>query len=140
MTKSNYTPKRKKFHHLTKEKRAQLEILLKIIPKVPKIKIATMLGIARSTLYEELKRGTVEQIDTNLKSYTKYYADVGQRVYMQQRKNSRNPLKLIWAIEFIRYAEEQILKNKLSPDAVYGYVRVNNLYDKMVCTITLINV
>ena len=95
MTKSNYTPKRKKFHHLTKGKRAQLEILLKIIPKVPKIKIATMLGIARSTLYEELKRGTVEQIDTNLKPYTKYYADVGQKVYMQQRKNSRNPLKLI---------------------------------------------
>ena len=66
MTQKYYTTKRKKFQHLTKEKRAQLEILLKIKPKIPKTQIAKTLGIARSTLYEELKRGTVEQLDTNL--------------------------------------------------------------------------
>ena len=84
-------------------------------PKIPKIKIAKILGIARSTLYEELKRGTVEQIDTNLKPYKKYYADVGQRVYMHQRQNSRNPLKLVKAIEFIRYAEGRPIRVAATP-------------------------
>lgn len=56
MTQEYYSTGRKKFQHLTKEKRAQLEILLEIKPKIPKVKIAQMLGIARSTLYDELNR------------------------------------------------------------------------------------
>lgn len=43
---------------------AQLEMLLKIKPKIAKVKIAGMLEISRSTLYEKLKRGKVEQSDT----------------------------------------------------------------------------
>jgi IS30 family transposase len=68
---------------------AQLEILLKIKPKIPKVKIELMLGISRSTLYEELKRGTVEQLDTNLIKHNVYFSDVGQRVYEGNRQNSR---------------------------------------------------
>ena len=70
------------------------------------------MGIARSTLYNELKRGTVEQIDTNLKPYKKYFYDAGQRVYEQHRQNSRPSLKLVQAHEFIQYAEKQILEAK----------------------------
>ncbi len=47
MTQGYYTTGRRKFQHLTKEKRAQLEILLKIKPKLSKVKIAQMLGISR---------------------------------------------------------------------------------------------
>ncbi len=93
MTKEYYNTGRRKFQHLTKEKRAQLEIILKTNPKLSKVKIAETLGIARSTLYEELKRGTVEQMDTNLIKYKKYFSDVGQRVYEEHRRNSRKPLK-----------------------------------------------
>lgn len=130
---------RRKFQHLTKEKRAQLEMLLKIKPKIAKVKIAEMLEISRSTLYEELKRGTVEQLDTNLVKHQVYFADAGQRVYEEHRKNSRNPLKLTKAIDFIEYAEKQMLENKLSPDVICGYAARNHLFKEMVCTRTLYN-
>ena len=37
------------------------------------------------------------------------------------------------------YAEEEILEKKLSPDAVCGYAKKNNLFENMVCTKTLYN-
>lgn len=57
MTKEYYTTGRRKFQHLTREKRAQIEILLR--QKLPKTQIAKAVGISRSTLYLELDRGTV---------------------------------------------------------------------------------
>ena len=83
MPQEQYNRKGQKFKHLTKEKRAQIEVLLR--QKVPKVETAKIVGIARSALYNELKRGTVEQIDTNLKPYRKYFYDAGQRVYEKHR-------------------------------------------------------
>lgn len=137
MTIEHYTTGNRKFKHLTLKKRAQIEILLK--QGMKKTKIAKEVGISRSTLYEELKRGTTEQIDTNLKSYKKYFSDLGQKRYEEHRKNSRKPYKFERATEFIRYAEEKILKEKLSPDAVCGFAKKNNLFKDMVCTRTLYN-
>ena len=54
MLQKDYTTKKRKFQHLTKEKRAQIEILLK--QKMTKTEIAKAVGIARSTLYRELER------------------------------------------------------------------------------------
>ena len=76
MTQEQYTTKEKKFQHLTLEKRAQIEILLR--QGYRKAQIAKIIGISRSILYNELKRGTVEQLDTNLKRHQKYFCDVGQ--------------------------------------------------------------
>lgn len=104
MTQGQYNTRKRKFQHLTREKRAQIEILLR--QGVAKTQIAKTVGIARSTLYNELKRGTVEQIDTNLKKYHKYFWDVGQRVYEENRVSSRPPMKLMYAYEFVRYAEK----------------------------------
>ena len=53
MTQEQYTTKEKKFQHLTREKRAQIEILLR--QGYPKAQIAKIIGISRSTLYNELK-------------------------------------------------------------------------------------
>ena len=61
MTQEQYTAGQRKFQHLTREKRAQIEILLR--QGVPKAQIASAVGISQSTLYNELNRGTVEQID-----------------------------------------------------------------------------
>ena len=67
MIREQYTTKQRKFQHLTREKRAQIEILLR--QGLPKTKIAKEVGIARSTLYLELARGTVDQIDSELRPY-----------------------------------------------------------------------
>ena len=112
MTREQYTTKQRKFQHLTREKRAQIEILLR--QGLPKVQIARAVGISRSTLYHELSRGTVEQIDTNLKKYRRYFGDAGQRVYEENRKNSHPPIKLMQAYDFVRYAEKQTLESKFS--------------------------
>lgn len=137
MSQRDYTTKRKGFQHLTREKRAQIEILLK--QKVKKVEIAKAVGISRSTLYNELKRGTVEQIDTELKTYRKYFWDAGQRVYEKNRENSRPPLKLMKAYEFVIYADKQIKEEKMSPDSICGEAKLRGYFTETVCTKTLYN-
>ena len=137
MTQEQDTTKRKSFKHLTEEKRGQIEILLKF--KIPKSRIAEMVGIARSTLYREIERGMVQQMDSELRIYRRYFADAGQRVYESRRQNSRPPLKLMKAHAFIAYAEDQILRNKQTPDPICGKARRCHLYDEMVCAKTLYN-
>ena len=46
------------------------------------------MGISRSSLYLELARGTVEQLDSELHTHQKDFWQTGQRVYEQNRKNS----------------------------------------------------
>ena len=137
MTQEHYTTEQRKFQHLTREKRAQIEILLE--QKLPKTEIAKAVGISRSTLYLELARGTVEQMDSELRTHHKYCWDAGQRVYEQNRKNSRPPMKLIKAYDFVCYAEKQILENKMSPDAICGEAKLTGKFNELVCTKTLYN-
>lgn len=137
MAQKEYSTKGRKFQHLTIEKRAQIEILLRM--KIPKIQIARMVGIARSTLYNELARGNVEQMDSELRQHTRYFSDVGQRVYKEHRENSRPPLKLIRAHEFVAYAERQMLEEKLAPETICGMVRRNGIFEETVCAKTLYN-
>lgn len=137
MTKNNYTTKHEKNKHLTIKERAQIEILL--AQGMKRTQIAKEIGIARSTLYEELKRGTVEQKKSNLEVYTKYFADAGQYVYEKHRKNSKKPHKLGQAIDFIRHTEKEILENKLSPDVICGYAKRMKSFENMVCTKTIYN-
>ncbi len=111
----------KKFSHLTYEMRCKIQVMLDM--NIPKAEIARRLGIARSTLYYELARGTVTQLDKEFRTFKKYFADTGQAVYDKNRKNCGCPYKLAAASEFLSYAEEQILNNKLSPDSIVGRCR-----------------
>ena len=137
MAQEQYTTSQRKFQHLTREKHAQIEILLR--QGLPKVQIVRAVGISRSTLYSELSRGTVEQIDTNLKKYRRYFWDAGQRVYEENRKNSRPPMKIMEAYDFVRYAERQILENRMSPDALCGEAKLSGRFQKIVSTKTLYN-
>ena len=67
MTQVQYNTAQRKFKHLTREKRAQIAVLLR--QGLPKVQIARAVGISRSNLYNELKRGTVDRMDTHLKKY-----------------------------------------------------------------------
>ena len=137
MSQENYNTKGRRFKHLTKEKRAQIEILLR--QGVPKTEIARLVGIARSTLYNEIKRGSVEQIRSDLRTYRAYFWDAGQRVYEEHRRNSRPPLKLMKAYDFVRFADERIKRKELSCDAVCGRAKMENTFEERVCTKTLYN-
>ena len=134
MAQKEYNTNRK-YRHLTREKRAQIEVLLQL--KLPKSRIAREVGIARSTLYNELARGTVEQLGSDLKPYTRYFGDTGQCVYENRRRNSHCPMKLPKAKKFVSFAVKQILTKHLAPDTICGFVREKGCFTEMVCSKTL---
>ena len=125
------------FKHLTPFQRGQIQALLE--QKVAKTQIAQQLGIARSTLYYEIKRGTAEQVNSYGKTYYRYFADTGQLVYQQRRKHSRHPVKLALVQPFLQYVTEQIQKHHLSPDAARGRALRDKLFPHVVSTKTLYN-
>lgn len=137
MAQKQHSTKRREFQHLTSEKRAQIEVLMRM--KVAKAQIAGEVGIARSTLYNELKRRTIVQPDTQLRQHTRYYGDAGQRVYEEHRRNSRPPLKLVQAYEFVAYAEQQMPEEKRGPETICGEARRSGKFKVMVCAKTLYN-
>ena len=137
MSNTDCITKSRKFHHLTEIQRGEIQAMMKL--KVSKVQIAAKVGISRSTLYEELKRGTVTQMNSDLTTREEYFAETGQIVYERNRQNCRKPFKIAKAEEFVKYAEEKIIKEKMSPDSVAGYAKKENLFEETVCTKTLYN-
>lgn len=100
--------------HLTERERYKLEYMRKI--KVPVKQIAAELGKTEKTIYNELKRGTVKLLNSELIEYEVYCADVGQRVYEEHQKEKGPALKIGNDLNFCRRIEE-LIQNKYSPYA-----------------------
>ena len=105
MFETNVITQSKKFHHLNEFKRGQIEALLKL--NLPKTQIAKRVGISRSTLYLELKRGTTTQMNSDLTFREEYFAYTGQVVYKKNRKNSRKSLKISQVGDFMNFAKKK---------------------------------
>ena len=136
MAQNEYTSNRT-YRHLTREKLAQIEVLLQL--KLPKSRIAREVGIARSTLYNELARGTVQQLGRNPEPYTRYFGDSGQHVYEHRRRNGHCPIRLPKAKTFVSFAVKQILTKHPTPDTICGLAREKGCFTEMVCSKTLYN-
>ena len=78
-------------------------------------------------------------MNSDLTIREEYFAETGQIVYEKNRQNCRKPFKIAKAEEFVKYAEEKILKEHLSPDSVVGYAKKHKLFKVTVCTKTLYN-
>ena len=134
MSQAHSTAKRRTFKHLNSFRRGQIEVMLHL--GIPKVKTAKGLGIARPTLHAEIKRSTVRQMRLNWPYYDPYFAETGQIIY---ERNRAKPSKLNAAQDFIRYAEDRILKGKHTPDAICGCARRIHLFEVQVCTKTICN-
>lgn len=99
--------------YFTEKERYQLEILLK--KKIPIIQIAKDLDKSRTTIYNEIKRGLVKQIDTHLKSYLVYKADVAQQISIYNQSAKGRQLKLGSDYDFVKIFTDLILNKKYSP-------------------------
>lgn len=115
---------RKKNKHLSFEERRTLEKLMRENRRLPKGKkltktaIAKKMGIHRSTLYRELKRGEIEQVDSAFKTYTIYSSDAAQKDYDEKATSKRKDLKIGKVHELAAFIVELILVYKYSPDAI----------------------
>ena len=124
--------------HLNFEERFYLEKRIVLGDSIAAI--SRSLGRSRTTIYTELKRGTVIQIRQG-KSQLVYLADSGQATYERQRVGSFNTMR-IGAIEsFINWIESKTLADHWSFDAAVGYAKHKGLFmrNEMVCTKTLYN-
>ena len=124
--------------HLNFEERFYLEKRILLGDSITAISRA--LGRSRTTIYTELKRGTVIQIRQG-KSQLVYLADSGQATYERQRVGSFNTMR-VGAIEaFINWIESKVLNDHWSFDAAVGYAKRQCIFarNEIVCTKTLYN-
>ena len=121
MEQKKFNTKRQKYTHIKESERYKIEVLLQD-KKKPK-DIAIILGRGRSTIYKEIKRGTVERLQYDLSKKEQYRADVAQRDYKAKVTGKEHELKkfeVAW--ELIEQGHdiltEVIFKNKKRADIV----------------------
>ena len=127
-----------KFDHLSMRDRIRLETLIKAGHTV--IEIANMLGVHRSTIYREIKRGRFVALNTNLTEEERYSPDIAQEKYEENLKCKGSGLKIANDMKLANYIEEKIVDKKYSPAAVLGEIKAENKeseFSVMICTTTL---
>ncbi len=127
----------KHYTQFTERERYQLEALLKV--GTPKYKIAKILGKCPKTIYNEIKRGTVEQLNTDLTKRKEYLADRGQQVYRENKSVQGANLKIANDYKLAEHIENRIINDKYSPNAVLMEISNNsNLnFKTTICKTTL---
>ncbi len=137
MEQRNCNTKRKKYTHLSERERFKLEGLLEGKKKVDVI--AVILRRDRSTIYKEIKRGTISRTQSNLTEKDTYRAHVAQADYVKQGRNKERSLKIGKDKDCEAYLRGKLIE-KFSPDAAIGQAKIKGLVFKgMICTKTLYN-
>jgi len=133
--KNNNNTSARTFKHLSSYERGSIFSLLR--EGYSQSAIAKKLGRNRSTISREIKRGTTLQKRSDLSEYEVYFPETGQAAYDKNRLNCGKKSKVLQVEAFLLYAEEKLLKDKWSPDAVVGRARLTMSKSEMVCTKTL---
>jgi IS30 family transposase len=104
-------------------------------------RIAVILRRHKSTIYREIKRGTVQRERWDrLGEEAKYRANVGQAEQEKRGKNKERSLKIGKDKELEGYIREWLVNERYSPDAVIGKIKSEGLrFAGMICTKTLYN-
>lgn len=102
--------------YFTFYERTKIETMLE--NKTKPVEIAKQLNRSHTAVYREIKRGTVEQLDTNLKPYTKYYADAGQRIQDKNGHNKGAKIKLKNEKTTLETIEKLVIEEKSAPYAI----------------------
>lgn len=136
MLQKDYTTKRREFKHLTKGKNANINIT-----KIEYDKNANR-KVNRNIAFNTLQGTLAWECLTNRypsKKHKKYFLRCRSKSLWKNRENSKNTFKFAKVYDLLKYAENQILQNKLSSDAVCGRARLKNIFSEIVCTKTLCN-
>lgn len=138
MSQSHCTIENRKGKHLTERERYQIEILLK--QKVHPTAIGRILGRDRRTIEREIHRGKVKLVKSDLTYKIEYCADKAQNNYNKNAENKGPTLKIGHDHKLAKYIEDKIIKEKYSPDAIIGEIKVKGIeFKSSICTKTLYN-
>lgn len=126
-------------HQLARTDRIKIEALLKA--GVSKQKIAKQIGVHRSTIYNELKRGQYEHLNGHDWIWeTRYSPDIAQEKAEQNLKMRGTQLKIGNDIAYANYIEDKIANEDYSPAAVLGELKAQGRegeFKTRICTTTL---
>jgi len=127
-----------KYTHLKESDRYKIEVLTQQKKKMTEI--ANILGRAKSTIYREIKRGTILRLQSNLTEKAQYRANTAQMDYRNKAQNKERGLKIGNDTRLEQYIREKLLKDRYSPDVIIGEINAKGLKFKgMICTKTLYN-
>lgn len=116
----------KQFSHMTLTKRLQLEAYLKA--KISPKEIAKLLGVHKSTVYREIKRGKYTRLDgKDYIFYTAYSPDIAEKRYRENLSLKGTGLKIENDKALADYIEFKICEEKYSPAAVLGEIEAQGL-------------
>jgi len=128
----------KKYVHLSERDRYKIEDLLEVKKDVEEISI--IMRRDRSTIYREIKRGTIIRLESDLRQRKKYRANSAQADYDRQGKNKERSLKIGKDKALEEHIRDKMLKGKFSPDAIIGEIKLKGLkFEGMITTKTLYN-
>ena len=139
MSKENNTLKKEEnqYHHLTEKDRATIQTLIEQKDKNGKrlfnnSYIANYIGVHRSTISRELrKRKSYRFMVRSGRMIEKpYNAKDAQHNYLFKRRLSKGEYKLRKYSKMAKFIEDKIKKDKWAPDAIVGYMKVHNFFDK----------
>lgn len=137
MSKKNYKEKNKKnqYHHLNRDQRAQIEILVNEHDERGKRKysnadIAAKLGVHRTTIWRELKYRIKSKITIRSGKIKNKPYNVDDAQYDADYKRAFS--KSIYLVEqypkLAEFIDEKIKKDKWAPDVIAGYIESHQLY------------
>ncbi|MBU0468319.1 MAG: IS30 family transposase [Candidatus Omnitrophica bacterium] len=130
--------KKKKYVHLSERDRYKIEGLLEGKKNIEEI--AKILRRDRSTIYREIKRGTVRRRQYDYSEKYQYRANTGQADYDKQGQNKERGLKIGKDKGLEAYIRIKLIKERFSPDAIIGQIKAEGLrFEGIITTKTLYN-
>lgn len=143
MALNNSTTKKRSFKHLSAIQRGMLAQMIKE-GSYTQIEMAKELGVSQSTISREIKRGTVEQLNTLLETYIIYAPDYAEIKYQQNRERCRiSPGIEKYDLEFWKEITKEIKKDPKkrihSIDTFVKKYKEEHPEKKIPCTKTVYN-
>lgn len=112
---TNYNKERKKGKHLTLVERCIIEAWLKL--KKTRKEIAERIGVSVKTIQREIKRGTVELLNSDLTTRKEYVAEPAHERYLEKQRAKEGVLKIGKMQELADEIERLMIHEKYSPFA-----------------------
>ena len=137
MCQNNNTTESQKGKHLNYEERQSIERWYNR-DKRKKVEIAGLLDRTEKTIRNEIKRGLVKNLTSELVEIWVYSADVAQQKYEYYLKAKGPKLKIDNDYELKEYIEKSIKKDKKSPEVIAEEIKEMEFKAKM-CAKTIRN-
>lgn len=137
MSRLNNNTNKGKGKHLNYEKRLKIEALSKAGLKSEAI--GEIIGCSGRAIRNELKKGKVELLNSDLTTRIEYSADIGQQKHEYAGTNKGTHLKIGNNYELVNEIERLIIKEKMSPYAAAEKIKQSRQFENAISYKTIYN-